>query len=95
MGAVRPLTWGEATQAQSGGWRLPTRDELASLVSTACQGPAIDSAAFPGTEADTLNYWSSTEVSDSSAYYVNFANGVASVDALDEPYAVRLVRGGK
>jgi hypothetical protein len=94
-GAVKPLTWVDAKQEQSGGWRLPTRDELVSLVSKACAKPTIDSAAFPGMEADSLNYWTATAVSDSSVYYVNFANGVASADAIDEPYAVRLVRSGK
>jgi hypothetical protein len=95
LGAVKPLTVLSAKQLEVDGWRLPTRDELATLVSPTCSKPAINEDVFPDMDAAHLHYWSSTANGDSYAAYVNFATGMSSFDANDEPYAVRLVRDGK
>jgi hypothetical protein len=93
-GAPKFFTWFDAAEQPVEGWRLPSADELASLIHPGCQ-PVIDGRAFPGIDPDYPNYWTATTAGDSAAYYVNFATGIATVDARDEPYAVRLVRGGK
>jgi hypothetical protein len=54
----------EQASAQLGdGWRLPTRDELESLVCKDCEPPKIDATVFPNTMAEPYwtgeqNFWS-------------------------------------
>lgn len=92
------FTWDEAqTRAQEVAqqtglpWRVPTVDELASLVDRALSNPA---SAFP----DMLSgiFWScSPYVGDSYyAWYVNLNHGNVSFNYRNFSLAVRLVRGG-
>ncbi|MEV7144738.1 DUF1566 domain-containing protein [Streptomyces tauricus] len=80
-----------------GGWRLPTRIEVLSLVDTARSGPAIDTAAFPGTPAQffwTSSPWAVTKT-PLRAWIVNFYEGLTSNAAYQSgSYQVRCVRGG-
>ena len=77
-------------------WRVPTEDELLSLVNygRTISGPYIDVNWFPNNKA--LAYWSSKpDVSTSgNAWYVNFGYGTAHSYVTSYPYYVRLVRGG-
>ena len=76
-------------------WRLPTREELETLVeyNRAQNGVTIDSRFFP--EAVPSWYWTASENShsDSYAWYVLFQNGVALNDLKERPKHIRLVRG--
>ena len=80
-------------------WRLPTMDELISLVdsSIASPGPTIDNGYFPNTLPSY--YWSSSpyasDYSNGAAWYINFYYGHDG--PLDRSFAksVRLVRGGQ
>jgi hypothetical protein len=58
----------------AGGWRLPTKDELVSIVDTTYQ-PTIDPKAFPDTPGDW--FWSSSAYAGSSgsAWFVDFGFG--------------------
>lgn len=87
-------------------WRLPNVKELASLIESACAGPAtLDTTAFPSASGD--NFISSTPYAASSApgvydkaWSVNFADGSVGFDSRKgrnvggrvAGYAVRLVR---
>ena len=82
------------------GWRLPSMEELRSLVdyTIPSPGPSVDVAWFPNTLA-TL-YWSfSTDVSGAlaapggEAWALDFGGGFDAIDAKSVPLAVRLVRG--
>lgn len=81
-----------------GGWRLPTRIELVSLVdfSRPSPGPTIDTAAFPETPSET--FWSSSRVPETAvpgmefAWYVNFYSGAASNELPELRGRVRCVR---
>jgi hypothetical protein len=56
-------------------WRLPTAKELASLVDTSRNSPAINTTYLPDTRSS--DYWSSTTYAGSSyyAWYLNFGDG--------------------
>ncbi|MEY6433347.1 DUF1566 domain-containing protein [Thioalkalicoccus limnaeus] len=76
-GAALRLNWHQALAHAEGSsfaghrdWRLPTREELASIVEPACVEPAIDLAVFPGTPS--YAYWSATPFE----YFVRLAWGV-------------------
>ena len=78
-------------------WRLPTVDELQSIVDygVAYPGPTVDATWFPNTQESW--YWSSTLFFGSSnvAWGVYFGNGqVGSHNRLSYMF-VRLVRAGQ
>lgn len=77
IGDALRLNWHQALERADGSsfaghrdWRLPTREELASIVEPACVEPAIDLAVFPGTPS--YAYWSATPFE----YFVRLAWGV-------------------
>jgi hypothetical protein len=73
-------------------WRVPTVDELASLVDRGRYAPA---SAFPDMPSDW--FWSSSPyVGDASyAWVVNFSNGYVNSLNRNYDFAVRLVRCGE
>lgn len=60
------ITYCRNLATAKGGWRLPTRTELLTITDLTRVSPAIDTAAFPGTEADY--FWSSSESFSSSGF---------------------------
>lgn len=96
------LDWSAALQAASanddGGhddWRLPNRNELASIVETRCHGPAINGGIFP--DHPSAGFWTSSSASDPSAavWVVDFDHGNVEPDTTDGLRGVRLVRSGR
>lgn len=77
-----------------GGWRLPARIELLSIVDYTRTDPAIDPTTFPGTPGDA--FWSSSLVAAdvSSAWIVYFGFGTSMVygDHASNAHYVRCVR---
>ncbi|WP_103921764.1 Lcl domain-containing protein, partial [Candidatus Venteria ishoeyi] len=76
-------------------WRLPNKNELASLVERHCYNPAINGSFFPNTPAS--GFWSSSPYAANShyAWYVYFGNGFVGANGEDDTLRVRLVRGGQ
>lgn len=73
-------------------WRLPTRQELGSLLKPDCINPSIDTTAFPNTPA--TGFWSST--GRQHAYiYVDFMDGHTDEDDINLANPIRLVRNGQ
>jgi hypothetical protein len=78
-------------------WRLPTREELRSIVDygISSQSPAIDTGYFPNTVA--APYWSASPYSGSVTQawevFFNFVGGFDKATKIS-PRHVRLVRGG-
>lgn len=71
-------------------WRLPSEQELRSLLKPDCINPALDSTAFPNTPA--LLFWSASR--EQSAYrYVDFKDGHVDMDDMNLANPIRLVRG--
>jgi len=78
-----------------GGWQLPTRIQLMSIVDPAHSSPAIDSTAFPGTPAQY--FWTSSPwfvtTPPLHAWIFNFYEGMESNAALETgTYQVRCVQ---
>jgi len=99
-GAITPFTWkaalakGAETAAFAGytDWRLPNVKELKSLAALNCVLPSINEIVFPATASS--GYWSSSPYANnsSSAWRVNFSNGLVSFLNRGNTYYVRLVR---
>lgn len=79
-----------------GDWRVPNRNELASLVLRNCPapgGPAIQRTRFPGTPA--LSAWSSSAARAGFVWYVDFADGTVAPGGVNGDRVLRLVRAGQ
>jgi hypothetical protein len=114
-GEIERYTWDEAVKrfkdvAYAGytDWRLPTIDELKTLVhcskgvnkkngwcNKGSEKPTINQQDFPNTKA--LRVWSGSPYAYLSdyAWYVYFSNGYSGASSRSYRYAVRLVRGGQ
>src|SRR4051812_9561251 len=73
-GVVGGVTWDGAMSAPPEGWRLPTIDELKSLIVIGCDSITIDKAAFPDIEIGKSIYWTSSTYG-SSSWIVDFDGG--------------------
>jgi Protein of unknown function (DUF1566) len=95
-GTIKVFTFDQAQQQNSGEWRVPTQDELASLIDHSREEfPMIDKEAFPGMNQSTPTYWSSTPDGDARAWDARFIPGDISDDVRGYRFAVRLVRKGQ
>jgi hypothetical protein len=78
-------------------WRVPTRNELASLVNRACSNPSILSAVFSKNEAKS--YISANVDANAPAdnvWAVDFSDGNVSISPWsNRGYYLRLVRAGQ
>jgi hypothetical protein len=73
-------------------WRLPTPEELLSIVNHGATSPSIDAIAFPGTISG--NYWTSMadQATPANVWVVDFALGIDGSFPNTNIYSVRLVR---
>ena len=82
-----------ANEQLGGGWRLPSKAELKSIVCKECSPPKIDKDLFPNT--DNAPYWTGDQSIFNSKFYVsvNFHTGFSfnRFSPIKE-LAVRLVR---
>lgn len=79
-----------------GGFRVPSRIELLSLIDFTVPQPTIDASAFP--DAPAARFWSASpyQGAASSAWGVSFAftDGLVYQDKVEAKYLVRCVRDG-
>lgn len=86
------MTRAEAAVAatKQAGWRLPTHDELLTLVQTSCTGQGINSLYFPNQRDGKV--WTSSK-SDGSGYWtVQFPGGYDDIVNATQLNSVRLVK---
>jgi hypothetical protein len=75
-------------------WRLPTFEELRTIVDYPVKNPAINKDIFP--DAPSGNFWSATSYmggDKTKAFYVSFSDGYGFYESQDKSYQARLVRG--
>ncbi len=110
VGTAQSYTWQAALNrvvavnlakfAGFGDWRLPNRNELASIINFSANNPALDVTAFvgfPQVGGVTPTFWTSTPYAadGSKAWTVGFKDGdVAFADTTATRY-ILLVRGGR
>ncbi len=77
-------------------WRLPTFEELSSIVDYSGYNPAINNSYFPNTKTNDY-YWSSSPNANYNdvAYTVRFHYGNGDYNYKNDTHYVRLVRTGK
>jgi len=101
-GSATAFNWQQAlaaaaqhTMAGFSDWRLPNKNELASIVEYRCWSPAVNNQAFPNTPS--TDYWSSSPYAYSSygAWYVSFSNGDVDRNFRRNHNHVRMVRAGQ
>ena len=74
-------------------WRLPNRDELASLLDRSCSTrPAIAATIFPATQSVSYATGTPDAKTASLFWYVDFAQGAVAIGDLTNGKALRLVR---
>jgi hypothetical protein len=101
VGAVKQFNFDAAQKLGSETWRVPSKDELATLVDVSKLGkgkyPLIDEAAFPDMDPTKLVYWTSTSDKTLFAWTILFGESESYVYSgpRKQMLAVRLVRGGR
>ncbi len=73
-------------------WRVPNRNELASLVQPTCAAPAINRLRFPSTSS---TFWTSSPAGASMAWVVDFNEGQVGPAVINGNRRLRLVRAGQ
>ena len=91
LGEPKESNCEQANAARPNGWRVPSIDELKTIVAKGCKNPAVHEAIFPST---TGAYWSSTKI-DSSCWRVEFDYGSEYLGNWWDAHFVRLVRSGE
>ena len=104
IGNIRTMTSDSAQKQGTAVWRIPTKEELATLLDAKLQKlgqkPAIDIVAFPNMNPAKTWYWSSSPALHSGYFGVSF-DGANKLDtdttqrSRAKYGAVRLVRTGK
>ncbi len=78
--------------AQRSNWRLPTQEELLSIVESRCYNPAINLAVFP--YSPQSGFWTATEDKGLLATrqkVVHFLNGGVYISNRNQAWRVRLI----
>ena len=94
IGVATLGSWAQANEAKwPEGWRVPSPEELQTIVATNCKELAIDESLFP----KTYRWYWTNRGGASLCWYVGFGSGETDhdVDGCGSPGAVRLVRGGQ
>lgn len=98
-GKPKKLFWEDMTKEYKNssfaglrGWRIPTVDEMKSIIEKKCKGPALNLEVFP--DGSALPNWTSSEIeaSGGKAWQMYVSSGVAIKANKAVGSALRLVR---
>lgn len=93
-GKATRYSYAGAKKVASGGWRVPTREELGGLLDRGAKKKPriVDAAVFPQTPS--TGFWASKPGSDDdlNAWVVNFSNGQTRANLGQAKFPLRLVR---
>ncbi|MEN9373575.1 MAG: hypothetical protein RIR79_1127 [Pseudomonadota bacterium] len=91
-GPSKELTFNEAQAIANNGWRVPTKEELTTLIEKNPKGRQINQKAFPSSEGW---FWTSDtpEMDSQVAFFINFFNGYTFAANKASANHVYLVRG--
>ena len=98
-GTAGTFTWQQALQqavTAGAGWRLPSRNELLSIVETGCSSNMINTTRFPNSPPSGT-FWTSTPLDEgypTAAWAVRFGDGTAEAKEKSSLNYVRLVSSG-
>jgi len=100
VGIQKNLTWSEAQKLAGQGWRVPSKEELQTLLDS--NNSMRDSSSFPDmrnlpiSQVSTYWYWSSSpdDQNKLKAWAVHMSGGGAENDSRNSHFAVRLVHKG-
>ena len=82
------LTWGGFSD-----WRMPNREEFASIIDITVSEPAVDNSAFPDTPAS--DFWTSSPLAHYiDGYTMRIQNGILGLAPPVVPHSNLCVRGG-
>ena len=94
--AAGTYTWQQALQLATGNWRLPSRNELLSIVETGCSSNMINTTLFPNSPPSGT-FWTSTPMDQgnpTAAWAVRFGDGRVEGKEKSSLNYVRLVSSG-
>jgi len=100
IGTTQQFSFDDAQKLANGNWRLPTKDELGTLIdynrADRQLKPTIDVVAFPDIDMHKLSFWSSTVTDGKEAWIATFFGGRMFHEDLNRgSRSVRLVRNGQ
>ncbi len=93
----RVVTLNQTGFAGQRDWRLPNRNELATILDYSRRDPAADNTAFPGFRpvGVSTTVWTSTPYADGTkSWMVDFLDGYMGISAVGNARHVMFVRGG-
>ncbi len=91
VGTPQQLTWSEV-QKLKGAWRVPTKEELDTLVSNACLRK-VNAEAFPGISLQYPSYWTRSETAPDLTWTVDLTSGHAFNSLRTSTNGAMLVQG--
>lgn len=91
VGTPQEIPWARAKK-MDGAWRLPTKDEMATLVSSACL-KSVNTEVLPGINLQHPIFWTSTETAPGLTWTVNLNSGHEFNALQSSTNAVLLVQG--
>ena len=95
-GEIKSFTFDQSQHVPTGIWRLPTHDELSTLIDKNYHNPAVRGDIFPQMDTNHFMYWTSSATNTICSWAVYFGHGLVSPCTPNDALGyVHLVRDGR